>query len=108
MSLSFYDGHGNAEVVVYKGVMPNGLTHTVRQKHGSRLNVHDTHLCLKLQADLLNIPKMPLDYCKEVGTGRSKQEAEVLACPRILTPIQQELMDWHHCLYQLSFPNFFG
>ena len=29
MSLSFYDGRGNAEVVVYKGVMQNGLTHTV-------------------------------------------------------------------------------
>jgi hypothetical protein len=65
MSLSFYDGHGNAEVVVYKGVMPNGLTHTVRQKDGSCLNVHDAHLCLKLQADLSNLPKMPLDYCKK-------------------------------------------
>ena len=29
MSLNFYDGCGNVEVVVYKGVMPNGLTHTV-------------------------------------------------------------------------------
>ena len=29
MSLSFYDGRGNAEVVVCKGVTPDGLTHTV-------------------------------------------------------------------------------
>jgi hypothetical protein len=55
----------------------------------------------------LNIPKTPLDYCKEVGTGISKQEAEALARPRILTPIQQELMDWHHHLYHLSSPKIF-
>ena len=30
MSLSFYDGCGNSKVVVYKGVMPDGLTHTIR------------------------------------------------------------------------------
>ena len=35
--------------------------------------------------------------------GISKQEAEVLARPQILTPILQELMDWHHCLYYLLF-----
>ena len=29
MSLSFYDGHDNVDMVVYEGVMPNGLTHTV-------------------------------------------------------------------------------
>ena len=34
MNLSFYDGTGQAETVVYKGVMPDGLTHTVRQKDG--------------------------------------------------------------------------
>ena len=35
MSLSFYDGRGNSEMVVYEGVMPDGLTHTVRQKDGT-------------------------------------------------------------------------
>ena len=29
MSLSFYDSRGNSKVVVYEGVMPDGLTHTV-------------------------------------------------------------------------------
>ena len=29
MSLSFYDGTGQTETVVYEGVMPDGLTHTV-------------------------------------------------------------------------------
>jgi hypothetical protein len=41
MSLSFYDGRGNSEVVVYEGVMPDGLTHTSRRKDGTRLQVHD-------------------------------------------------------------------
>ena len=63
MSLSFYDGTGQAETVVYKRVMPDGLTHTVQRQDGTCLNVHATHLCLKMQADLTNIPQTPLDYC---------------------------------------------
>ena len=35
------------------------------------------------------------------------EEAQELARPRILTPIQQELMDWHHRLYHLSFSKIF-
>jgi len=107
MSLSFYDGRGNSEMVIYEEVMPDGLTHTVRREDGTRQHVHDAHLRLKLQAHLSNIPKTPLDYCKEVGQGISKEEAEALAQPRILTPVQQELMNWHHCLYHLSFPKIF-
>ena len=87
--------------------MPNGLTHIDCQKDGSGLNVHDSHLCLKLQADLSNIPKTPLVYCKKFGTGISKAEAEALARLHMLTPIQQELMDWHYCLYHLLFPKIF-
>jgi len=86
MNLSFYDGTGQAETVVYKGIMPDGLTHTVWRKDGTRLNVHDAHLRLKMQADLTNIPRTPLDYCKEVDQGISKEEAEALARPRLLTP----------------------
>ena len=104
MSLSFYDGCGNSEMVVYEGVMPDGLTHTVRRKDGTRLHVHDAHLRLKLQADISNIPKTPLDYCKEVRQGISKEEAKALARPYVLTPVQQELMDR---LYHLSFPKIF-
>jgi hypothetical protein len=98
MNLSFYDGTGQAETVVYKGVMPDGLTHTVRHQDGTRLNVHDAHLFLKIQADLSNIPRTPLDYCKEVGQGITKEAAENLAQPRISMPLQQELMDWHACI----------
>ncbi len=67
-------------MVVYEGVMPDGFTHTVRCQDGTRLNVHNAHLCLKtMQADLGNIPCTPLDYCKEVGKGITKEEAENLA-----------------------------
>ena len=107
MSLSFYDGAGKAETVVYKGVMPDGLFHTLCQQDETRLNVHDAHLCLKMQADLSNISRTPLNYCKEVGQGITKEGAENLTRPKILMQIQQELMDWLHCLYHLSFPKIF-
>jgi hypothetical protein len=107
VSLVFSDGAGCSEMVVYKGVMPDGLTHTVWQQDGTCLNIHNAHLHLKLKADLTNIPCTPLNYCKEVGKGITKEEAEALACPQILTPVQQELMDWHYCLYHLSFPKIF-
>jgi predicted heme/steroid binding protein len=77
MSLSFYDGSGNPKIVVYEGVMPDGSTHTVCWKDGTCLNVHDAHLRLKMQVDLSNIPKTLLDYCKEVGEGITKEEAEL-------------------------------
>jgi hypothetical protein len=48
-----------------------------------------------------------LDYCREVGQGITKEEAKFLVQPRILMPIQQELMDWHNCLYHLSFHKVF-
>jgi hypothetical protein len=79
MSLRFYDKTGQAETVVYEGVMPDGLTHIVQRQDGTRLNVHDAHLHLKMQADLTNIPQTPLDYCKEVRKGITKEEAEALA-----------------------------
>jgi hypothetical protein len=94
-------------MVVYKGVMPDGFTHTVQQQDETRLNVHDAHLCLKMQAYLGNIPPTPLDYCKVVGKGITKEEVVNLVRARILTLLQQELIDWHHCLYHLSFPKIF-
>ena len=79
MGLSIYDGTGQAETLVYNGVMPDGLTHIVQRQDGTRLNVHDAHLHLEMQADLTNIPQTPLDYCKEVRKGITKEEAEALA-----------------------------
>ncbi len=87
--------------------MLDNLHHTICQKDGTKLNVHDFHFQIKHQPDLSNIPSTPLDYCKEVGRGITREEAEQLARPCILSPIQQELMDWHHRLYHLLFPKIF-
>ncbi len=46
---------------------------------------------------------MPLNYCQEVGIGITQEQAQGLAYPGALTPQQQELMSWHHCLYHLPF-----
>jgi hypothetical protein len=64
MSLSFYNGTGHAKTVVYKGVMPGGLSHTVRCQDGTCLDIHNAHIWLKLQADLSNIPQTQLGHCK--------------------------------------------
>jgi hypothetical protein len=106
-SLVYIDGKGSSKTVVYEGATPDGLHHTIRQKDGTKLNVRNFHLWIKHQPDLSNIPSTPLEYCKEVGRGITREEAEQLARPCILSLIQQELMDWHHCLYHLSFSKIF-
>ena len=65
--------------------------------------VHDSNLTFLRQIGMGNIPPTLLDYCKEVGVGITQEEAQRLACPRVLTPLQQELMSWHHRLYHLPF-----
>ena len=107
MSLSYFDGKGKAEMVVYEGASPDGLSHTIRRQDRTKLVVHDSYLRLKLQPDLSNIPASPLEFRREVGRGITTEEAQELARPRILTPVQQELMDWHHRLYHLSFSKIF-
>ena len=49
----------------------------------------------------------PLALINEVNVGISKLESQTLAKPHVLTPIQQELMKWHHRLYLLLFPKIF-
>jgi hypothetical protein len=50
-----------------------------------------------------NVPSTPFDYRREVGIGISKEVAQELAYPRVLTPSQQELLSWHNRLYHLPF-----
>ena len=45
----------------------------------------------------------PLEYSNEVGTGIALGEAQALARPRTLSPLQQEFMSWHHRLYHLPY-----
>ena len=45
----------------------------------------------------------PLEYRNEVVTGLTLGEAQALARPRNLSPLQQEFMSWHHRLYHLPY-----
>ena len=107
MDLVYRDGKGNNATVVYEGASSDTLTHTVRLENGTRIDVHDSNLQLLDQPDFSNIPTTPLDYRNEVGHGLSLEEAQALARPRTLSPLQQELMSWHHRLYHLPFRTIF-
>ena len=103
MDLVYRCGKGNNVTAVYKGASADGLTHTVRLENSTRVDVHDSNLQLLNQPDFANIPKTPLDYRNEVGNGILLQEAQALTRLRTLSPLQQELMSWHHQLYHLPF-----
>ena len=96
--------------VVYEGVNADGTTHIVRLQDGTKLAVtagHESRLQKHLQPSFSNLPETPLDYQDEVGRGITQEEAQRLARPTILSPIQQELLSWHHRLYHLKFKRIF-
>jgi len=103
MNLVYNDSQGTNEAVVYKGASADGLSHTIGHNNDTRLSVPDNNLTFLQQMGMHNIPSTPLEYCKEVGVGLSKEEAQRLAHPQTLTPLQQELMSWHHRLHHLPF-----
>ena len=88
----YRDGQGKNLPVVYEGANTDGFLHTARIEDGSKINVHDSNLQLLDQLDFSNLPKTPLDYQNEVGTGLSLEEAQALAKPQTISPLQQELM----------------
>ena len=97
----YRDGKGSNEAVLYKGADSQGKYHIIKKKDGSKINIHCAHLQLLEQPDFSNIPKTPLDFKNKVGKSISTDEAQQLARPRSLSPLQQELMSWHHRLYHL-------
>ena len=103
MDLLYCDGAGNYISAVYEGASANGLKHTLLLVDGVRLDTNDRNLQLLNQPDFSNIPKTPLDYKNEVGSGLSLQELQALARPRTLSPLQLKLMSWRHRLYQIPF-----
>ena len=72
-SLSYYDGKGMAETVVYKETSPDSMSCTISRHDGACLTVHDSYLCLKLQPKLSNIPSTPLAFRNEVDVEISKE-----------------------------------
>ena len=97
------NGAGNNISEVYDEASANGLKYTIRLEDGARLDTNNINLQLLDQPYFSNIPKTPLDYRNEVGSDLSLQEAQDLARPHTLSPLQQELMSWHHLLYHTPF-----
>ena len=97
----YTDGEGSRERVVYEGATSDGQWHTLQQSDTSKLATPGSHLHFLEQPDFTNIPSTPLDYCREVGVGLSKEDAHSLAYSRTFSPSQQELLSWHHCMYHL-------
>ena len=96
-----------SDSVIYEGVDASGKNHLIRFKDGDRRAVHDSTLVAELQPSFNNIPSSPMDFQREIGLGVSQQEAQELARPQQLTPIQQELLGWHHRLYHMDFKHLF-
>ena len=49
------------------------------------------------------MPNTPLEYRNEVGTDLTLDEAQTLARPHTLSPLQQEFIRWNHQLYHLPY-----
>ena len=96
MDLFYRDEAGNNISAVYKGDIANVLKHTIRLEDGSRLDTNNSNLQILDQPYFSNISKTQLDYRNEVGSGLSHQEAQSLARPQTLSPLQQELISWNH------------
>ena len=73
MDLFYRDGSGNNISSVYEGAITNGLKHKIGIEDGARLDTNDRNLMLLDQPYFSNIPKNPLDYINEVGSGLSLQ-----------------------------------
>ena len=103
MNLLYWCGNKESETVVYEGASAYGLLHTIRLKDNTKLSAYGSNLQLLDQPNFSNMLNTPLDYRNEVGTGLTLDEAQVLARPRTLSPLQQEFMSWHHRLYHLPY-----
>ena len=103
MNLLCFCGNKEKETLVYEGASVDGILHTIRLKDNTKISVYDINIQLLDQPSFLNMPNTPLDYRNEVGTGLTLDEAQDLAIPSTLSPLQQEFMSWHHRLYHLPY-----
>eukprot|EP00986_Skeletonema_menzelii_P004558 scaffold1561_cov129-Skeletonema_menzelii.AAC.11 len=97
----YTDGSGNSSAVVYEGGSVNG-NHIIRTEHGDRIVTPAPHLKALNQPDLTNVPRTPLDYCKEIKDV-TQEELKELVYPRQLSPVQQEFLSWHNRLFHMPF-----
>ena len=88
MDLMYRDVQGKNVPVVYEGSNANGLLYTARFEDSAKLTVYDSNLQLINQPNFSNMPKTPLDYRNEIGTGLSLEEAQALARPLNISLLQ--------------------
>ena len=69
MDLVYRDGQGKNLPVFCEGASADGLPHTVRLEYGTKLTFHNSNPQLLDQTNFSKMPKTPLDYRSEVGTG---------------------------------------
>ena len=79
MDLAYCDKKRKSVAVVYKGAIADSLIHKIFLEDRSKLQIHDSDIQLIDQQELSNLPKTPLEYRNEVGTGLTLQEAQALA-----------------------------
>ena len=96
MDLIYRSVQGNNIPVVYKGSIAGGFLHVSRFEDGAKLTAHGSNLQLLDQPNFLNMPKTQFDYRNEVVTGLLLEEAQALARPHNISPLQKELMIWNH------------
>ena len=103
MKLTYRDRTGKSVKLVYELDSTDVLTHTIRLEDGTNIHVYNSNLQLIDQTDFSYSPKTTLDSRNEVGTGITLEEAKSLARPRTLSPLQHQIMSWHHRIYHLPF-----
>ena len=96
MYLTYCDGIGKSVAVVYDGSSVDILTRTIHIEDRSKLQIHDSNLQLIDKPDLSNFPKKPLNYRNELVMGITLEEAQSIVQSCNLSPMQKELMSWHH------------
>ena len=75
--------------------------HKIQLSDGTLTNVPACHLQLLENPDLTNIPVDVETYCKEVEAGLTTEDIAALALPQSLSPLHQEFLYWHNCLYHM-------
>ena len=103
MDLTYFEGMVNSVAVVHEGASADGLTHTYRIEEGSKIQIYYSKFQVIDQPGFYNCTKTPQDYRNEVGTGITLEDAQAIVQPRTLSPLQRELMSWHHHIYHLTF-----
>ena len=96
MNLIYQSVQGNNIPVVYKGSIAGVFLHASRFEDGAKLTAHDSNLQLLDQRNFLNMPKTQFEYRNEVVTRLLLEEAQALARPHTISPLQHELMIWNY------------